>query len=392
MYLAFEVLATALMGFNALHIVRIYATVKQRNKDDETLTRELKIIGYLYISLLMGFFIGYLSIMICNQETIGEMLISQILFWGSVFVMISIYVLKKLYRTLNYQLLCGMSDLKLSLDTYINSIPGGVRHCILEPEPQVTYVSTGFTDITGFTLDDINCLYQGKYIGMVYKDDTDDFIKGLQCLITTGSKVTITYRIVNKRGEITWLSDSLNTVRDSQGAVHILAVVTDITNEMNHAETDSLTGLLNKGAFNARVKEYMGLKPQENMGLFMIDLNFFKDVNDRFGHQSGDRILVETADYLRTLFADETAVIGRVGGDEFMVLVEDIESDQYLLEKKQYINSNFRLCIPELEDFPVVTASVGCTFAKCRENFEAVFRRADFAMYKEKEAIHAARK
>lgn len=392
MYLVFEILATALMGFNVLHVIHVYIKLRQAFKEDKGSTKELRIIGCIYISLLVGFLVGYIAIIISNRDFIGEIIISQILFWGSVFVMVSVYVLKKLYRAMNQQLICDMTDLKLSLDTYISNIPGGVHHCILEPEPRVTYVSKGFTDITGFTMDDINSMYQGKYIGMVYKDDMEAFMKGLQCLIATESRVTITYRIVNKRGEMKWLSDSANVVRDSKGVRHIFAIVMDITNEINNAETDSLTGLLNKGAFNSKVKEYMDFNPQNPLGLFMIDLNFFKEVNDKCGHQSGDMVLVEAANYLKTVFSDETAIIGRVGGDEFMVLVENPESDQYLLALKSYLDSNFKICITGLKDCPVVTASVGYTFAKCSENYETVFQRADLAMYKEKEIMHAARK
>ncbi len=392
MYLLFEILATILMGFNVLHTIHMFVTLKRKHGENKVFTRELKIIGNIYISLLVGFFAGYIAIMICSRRAIGEMVVAQLIFWGAVFVMVSIYVLNKLYSIMDQLLVSGLSDLKLSLDTYINGIPGGVHHCVLEPEPMVTFVNNGFTDITGFTIDDINSMYNGKYTGIIYQDDIDVFVKGLQYLISTESSMNISYRIVNKRGEIMWLADSLNFIRDSKGTAHLLAVVTDITNEKNNAKTDSLTGLLNKGAFNTKVNEYMSLNPQKNMGLFMIDLNFFKEVNDRFGHQNGDIILVETAKYLKNLFSEETDVVGRVGGDEFMIMVENPQSEQYLLEKKQYLDSDFKLCIAELEDFPVVTASVGYTFAKCQESFDVIFRRADFAMYEEKKLKHKARK
>lgn len=375
------------MGINTLYAIYLYIEFKK--KIYTTFTKELKAIAYIYILLLVGFGVGYIAIIINNLRGVVEIFISQIMFWGAFFVMLSLYVLKKLYNTVSQQLICNISDLKMSLDTYIESIPGGVHHCVLDPEPRVIYVSKGFTDITGYTMKDINSRYHGKYIGMVYEEDRDTFIKGAGYLLKAKSTITTKYRIISKRGEIIWLSDSANIVEDTRGVRNVLSVVMDITNEMSNAETDSLTKLLNKGAFNSKVKEYMALNSQKNFGLFMIDLNYFKEVNDRFGHQSGDIILMKAADYLKEVFSDKDAIIGRVGGDEFMVLVKDIESDQSLMKIKNELNNNFILCIYEKKNFPTVTASVGFTFANCSEDFEAVFHRADFAMYDEKELIHA---
>lgn len=386
----FEILATAMMGINILYAVYLY--IKFRRQTYTNSAKKIKVVIYVYILLLVCFFCRYIEITSTDLKGVVQIFISQIMFWGSFFVMLSLYVLKYLYNTVSKQFVCDISDLKMSLDTYIESIPGGIHHCVLDPEPRVIYVSRGFTDITGYTMKDINSRYHGKYIGMVYEEDRDTFIKGAEYLLKAKSTITTTYRIISKRGEIIWLSDSANIVEDTRGVRNVLSVVMDITNEMSNVETDSLTKLLNKGAFNSKVKEYMALNSKKNFGLFMIDLNYFKEVNDRFGHQSGDIILMKAADYLREAFSDKDSIIGRVGGDEFMVLVKDIESDQSLMKIKDEVNSNFASCIYEKKNFPTVTASVGFTFANCSEDFEDVFRRADFAMYDEKELMHAKRK
>ena len=124
----------------------------------------------------------------------------------------------------------------------------------------------------------------------------------------------------------------------------------------------------------------------------MIDLNYFKEVNDKYGHQSGDTILIKTVEYLKAAFVDEDAIIGRVGGDEFMVLVKSVISEDAVMALKKKVQDNFRLRIDDIPDFPPVSGSVGCIFAKCSDDFETVFRRADNAMYDEKDRAHALRK
>ena len=340
------------------------------------------------------FVVGYVCISLNNngENSIQLNIMAQIMFWGAVFVFISVYVFRTLLKITKDQYIGELSDLQISLDTYIKSIPGGVHHCVVEPELRVYYVSKGFTDITGYTMEEIDELYNGKYTDFVYEADRSTFVAAIERLLRTMSETVVSYRIVSKRGDIIWVSDSMNIVKDSKGNRHIFAVVLDITDEKSSAETDALTGILNKGAFNFNVRECMKLHADEHIALFMIDLNYFKEVNDKYGHQSGDTILIKTVEYLKAAFVDEDAIIGRVGGDEFMVLVKSVISEDAVMALKKKVQDNFRLRIDDIPDFPPVSGSVGCIFAKCSDDFETVFRRADNAMYDEKDRAHALRK
>lgn len=394
MHILFEVLATILMIINVLYVIRVFFILKNSKNSDNLKKKNLNIVGDLYIALLILFVVGYVCISLNNngENSIQLNIMAQIMFWGAVFVFISVYVFRTLLKITNDQYIGELSDLQISLDTYIKSIPGGVHHCVFEPELRVYYVSKGFTDITGYTTEEIDELYNGKYTGFVYEADRSTFVAAIERLLRTMSETVVSYRIVSKRGDIIWVSDSMNIVKDSKGNRHIFAVVLDITDEKRSAETDSLTGILNKGAFNFYVREYMKLHADEHIALFMIDLNYFKEVNDKYGHQSGDTILIKTAEYLKAAFVDEDAIIGRVGGDEFMVLVKSVISEDAVMALKKKVQDNFRLRIDDIPDFPPVSGSVGCIFAKCPDDFETVFRRADNAMYDEKDRAHALRK
>ena len=97
------------------------------------------------------------------------------------------------------------------------------------------------------------------------------------------------------------------------------------------ASIDFLTGVNNKGSFNF-LYEQSTKKATENNEVFsvlMIDIDFFKKINDRYGHLAGDKVLKDLGSILKILFK-ENAIIGRVGGEEFCILLEGYSNKQAL--------------------------------------------------------------
>lgn len=144
----------------------------------------------------------------------------------------------------------------------------------------------------------------------------------------------------------------------------------------HQAEHDALTGLLNRGAFdNLRQTLHSQGEP---MGLLIIDVDKFKQVNDSFGHEMGDRVLKQVASLLAGNFRsmDHPA---RIGGDEFSVILTNTDSDQQkaILEKIAAIN---HVLTHPADDLPAVSLSVGGAFST--EGFtDDLYRRADLALY-----------
>lgn len=388
MSLTFNILAILLMFVNIMYVVHVFISLKRSQSKNSALLRKLNWIGHAYITLLLVFLIGYIVITIMSMKDDGltSIIISQILFWGAVFVFISIYVFNALFQQISEEMTYEISDLKISLNNYIKHMPGGVHHCQVDPELKVTYVSPGFTDITGYKFDDINRISNGKYTGIIMEEDQQRFVDAIYQLMDTKTEVTVTYRVLKPEGTVIWVSDSMNIIKDSRGNRHIFAVVLDITDEMEKASKDALTGLLNKGAFHTLSKEYMDLHADSFVGLFMIDLNDFKSVNDIYGHQIGDIILKKVADYLTTIFSNYDTLIGRVGGDEFMVLVKGIREEE-MVDLKSNLVSNFHITLEEIADFPVISGSVGYTYCSCKSDFDTIYQSADESMYKEKRMI-----
>src|SRR3977135_299646 len=96
------------------------------------------------------------------------------------------------------------------------------------------------------------------------------------------------------------------------------------------SHTDQLTGLLNRRGFDAAAALALRSAFAENLPavVFMCDVDRFKSINDRFGHEFGDRVLVEIADVLRAFAGNDRVVVGRHGGEEFAALMVGITHDQ----------------------------------------------------------------
>ncbi len=147
------------------------------------------------------------------------------------------------------------------------------------------------------------------------------------------------------------------------------------------AATDPLTGLLNRAAFADRLEECCGL--HERQLLAFVDLNGFKDVNDTFGHQLGDAVLVELAQRLRQVTREDD-VLARFGGDEFVILFRTSRleiSPEVLIERiRAVIAKPWTMIAPA-----AVTASVG--IVEDRDGTRGpddLLREADTAMYARK--------
>lgn len=143
---------------------------------------------------------------------------------------------------------------------------------------------------------------------------------------------------------------------------------------------DSLTGILNREGLECRAAELMkNYNPKHNTALFMIDLDNFKQINDRLGHQTGDVVLQQVASDLSSAFRGSDAV-GRIGGDEFMVLLSGDITEKFLEKKGDELLNSMQLRIDDSQGVPV-SVSIGIAYGKAPSTFETLYRIADIALY-----------
>ena len=148
----------------------------------------------------------------------------------------------------------------------------------------------------------------------------------------------------------------------------------------DRSRTDSLTGLLNRAAWMDAVDRHrVGACPTARPAILYLDVDRFKQVNDRFGHAQGDRVLLAIAGALRGVFG-ETAPVARFGGDEFVVFLPDA-TDEAIADAAAALRARVAM----VRDLPVVTLSIGSarTMTPALPIDEAL-ARADAALLKAK--------
>lgn len=151
---------------------------------------------------------------------------------------------------------------------------------------------------------------------------------------------------------------------------------------MKHqAEHDPLTELLNRGSYDRILELY--LKDGSSFALILVDVDTFKQVNDTYGHATGDAILKKVAACLKEAFRAIDYVC-RIGGDEFAIIMVDMTSDlgYTILDKIKDVNR--RLAAAE-EGLPAVSLSVGAAFTDRLDGQLTLFKAADLALYYTKE-------
>ena len=149
------------------------------------------------------------------------------------------------------------------------------------------------------------------------------------------------------------------------------------------AVTDKLTGLYNRFKLDETIEQSLDNynRYEHKFFILMLDLDFFKSVNDLHGHQIGDQILIKVASILKATLR-KTDIIGRWGGEEFLIIVPAAANEIVGVEVAEKIRKSF-LASQELQKY-AVTASIGVAEVNHSDNFNSIVKRADDALYKAK--------
>jgi diguanylate cyclase (GGDEF)-like protein len=153
------------------------------------------------------------------------------------------------------------------------------------------------------------------------------------------------------------------------------------------ATHDMLTGLPNRALLFERLDEAVNRSIRSGMGgaLLFIDLDNFKEVNDTVGHSAGDKVLVECAERIRVVLR-KGDIFGRLGGDEFLLIVENLRDEEAPMSIAQKILEALRRPLKVGEESFEIGASIGIAlFPKDSGQREELIQYADMAMYRAKE-------
>lgn len=150
------------------------------------------------------------------------------------------------------------------------------------------------------------------------------------------------------------------------------------------ADTDLLTGLTNKLATERKIKDYMAQNPNTQSMLFILDVDNFKKINDTMGHAFGDEVLRSLGQQITAIFR-ATDVVGRVGGDEFMIFLKGVNDADSIRKEAKKVENFFRNFQAGEYVKYAATASIGVAiFPQEGSDFESLYKAADQGLYKAK--------
>jgi diguanylate cyclase len=161
----------------------------------------------------------------------------------------------------------------------------------------------------------------------------------------------------------------------------------EIEAHISRSLTDPLTGLPNRREFNERLEERMSAwnRRKEVFSLLMLDVDYFKKLNDEHGHLAGDQVLAAIGRTLRGAVRREDAV-ARYGGEEFAILLPNTTLEQALVVAEKVRDTVARLAVPHEQQNIAVTISGGLAVIESGDTAESLIRRADGALYAAKAA------
>ena len=196
----------------------------------------------------------------------------------------------------------------------------------------------------------------------------------------TNKKQWLVCELYVKKDEVTGDMIGYNVIKDNDMAYR------EQQRLEKAAESDSMTGLLNHNAAVKNIREFLnGEGAVGRHALFMLDIDDFKSVNDTFGHQAGDEVIINISKRLKRLFK-QTDIIGRYGGDEFIVLAKNYKEPDKLINKAESMLEKLEYTLEKGDQKYTVYCSIGIAVVQNGNIDDIELRqRADAELYKVKE-------
>ena len=282
----------------------------------------------------------------------------------------------------------NLRSLEMSSAVYKHTMDGVL---ITDSHNKIVHVNDAFLDITGYSMESVigkdpKVLKSGKHDKHFYQKIWDQ-------LIYEGYwQGEITNRKKNGEIYIEWLS--INAIKNAQGQIeNFIGIFSDVTHHRKDAHDqaflathDPLTGLSNRLLLDDRLDHAINHAERFNkcISIVFCDLDNFKPINDTYGHSVGDEVLKKVGGALKDILRKDDTIC-RFGGDEFVILVEDIENFEYLDEILRRINALTQTPYQIDGNTISIGMSIGASiYPEDGETPEALINAADTAMYKAK--------
>lgn len=221
----------------------------------------------------------------------------------------------------------------------------------------------------------------------IEKEEIHRFRSLMSVPLIVGNKIIGILRVDSQK-ENTFAMEDLRLLTTIADLTAIAIENAQLFHELEELAThDSLTGLLLRRFFLERLSQELtrALRRKKELSLLMVDLDHFKEYNDRFGHTAGDRALKTVAMILNDIFKDPGNIICRYGGEEFVVLLTDCPKKVALTLARKLREAIEQHTIYVRREKSFITVSVGmATFPQDAQMKEELIQKADEALYQAK--------
>ncbi len=227
------------------------------------------------------------------------------------------------------------------------------------------------------------------------RHDTEDCVarslKSIEAAVTTGDlpeiKATLNETVRNIAESFTRQKQEYER-RIGELNQRMTSMRDDLVTAREEMKRDALTGAYNRGAFDTAIIHSLNLNfiLNQPVTVMFIDLDYFKEINDGYGHAAGDDVLRAVGECLARCFIRKTDVVARFGGDEFAVILADTSANNAtgLLDRLYAMFADIR--VPYADDAVRVSCSTGYTELRPGDSVESLVKRVDGALYAAKEA------
>lgn len=262
----------------------------------------------------------------------------------------------------------------------------------VSPRGLFVEVNQKLCDILGYSK---KVLMQKTFQEITHPDDLE---KDLEFVHKMLRNELVTYsmekRYFDKNGSVIWINLTASLVRDSAGEPkYFIAIIDDIGKRKKieerleiQATHDSLTGLCNRQLLDIEMGKELAraVRYDRPLSVLMIDIDHFKRVNDTYGHQAGDQVLKELAKSME-LSSRDTDIVGRYGGEEFLLVLPELDHQQALIFAERIRKMAKSLNVVFNAQNIHVSVSVGvATYPEHGAEVEKLITASDNAMYKAK--------
>lgn len=263
----------------------------------------------------------------------------------------------------------------------------------------ITYVSLSSQTLLNYMPSE---LINKNIYDFINEEDKEKLNIALLTAKQSSNQSTTTYRIMKKSGQYVWFETTLKCIKDNVGnPLEVICVSRDITLRKkiesnliianrkfkNLTYIDGLTEISNRRFFDETVKKYYkkALISSNFISLIIIDVDFFKEYNDTYGHIEGDKCLKTIANTLNITVRKNSDIVTRFGGEEFAVILPDTDESGAIhvavklknkIEELKIVNKNSKV-----NDYITISLGINTIIPSSQNGYESFIKNADKALY-----------